>query len=91
MVISGYQYRHTPIPACLSHSKNQGKYVLITGSDLVIHPVWYLTQKQMQDIVMDRELKNGIVCVAFLGSTPVPSQYETMHLFLSQVPYRVDD
>jgi hypothetical protein len=40
----------------------------MTGSDLVIHHLWYLTQKKLQDIVVGRGLFNGIVCVCILAS-----------------------
>ena len=42
------------IPACLSHSKNEEKYVLITGSDPIIKYLWYLTQRKLQGIVIGR-------------------------------------
>ena len=44
---------YTPVPAWLSPSKNQEKYVLTTGSDLVIHHPWYLTQKILQGLRLE--------------------------------------
>ena len=57
MVILGHLHIHTTsYPACLDHSKNQQKYVLMTGNDLTIPYIWYLTQRKVQDIVMDNIL-----------------------------------
>jgi hypothetical protein len=49
MVILRYLHTHaTPYPAGLDHSKNQEKYVLTTGNDLVTPHVWYLTGRKVQ-------------------------------------------
>ena len=64
MVILEWLHIHTtPNPVGLGHSKNQKKYVLITGNDILTPHIWYLTMKKVQDIVICGELQKSIVCV----------------------------
>jgi len=37
-------HTYYPNPTGLGHSKNQEKYVLITGNDILTPHIWYLTQ-----------------------------------------------
>ena len=57
MVISGYLHMHTTSnPTCFDHTKNQEKYGLVTGNDILTPHIWYLTQSDVQDIVIGRKL-----------------------------------